>query len=98
MTIICPKCEIELRVTRCGESVESMTMIGPYKLLSGDRYGCPSCGLAIVTNFGTPISEQFREDYAESVERWKPTVRYWMNQREKDEYLQASHFETWNAS
>jgi hypothetical protein len=42
----------------------------PYKLWVGDQWGCPDCGATIIVGVAhNPISEHYRPEFREQVER-----------------------------
>lgn len=87
MTIICPKCELELRPRKNGVPVEAMATFGPYQLWMADLFACPECGLEVVTRFAPlPLVEHYEREYAAQREKYPPVCRFWINAQERRLY------------
>lgn len=79
-----------MRMKVAGVPIESMTTVGPYKLYTADLYVCPLCDKEVFAGFGqAPIIEHFDPEYQATVNRYRRKLsvfRYWLNQREKEEF------------
>ena len=57
---ICVNCRVSLRCEKTGVDVEAMTGQMPYQIWSGDLFECPSCGIRVISGFGSkPVAEYF---------------------------------------
>jgi hypothetical protein len=87
MTLICPRCHLQLRVLKTGTICELMATFGGYQIFAGDTLACSECGMEVVRLANTPITEHYRSDYSETVADLKPTVTFWATEREKAQYI-----------
>lgn len=65
MTIVCPQCQVRMRLLESNVAIELMTDRGPYQLYSSDFYECPNCRKQIHLLADYPMSEHFRPGYKE---------------------------------
>jgi len=56
MNPVCVKCEVEMKCTKTGTLVSSLTVTG--WVYNGDKYTCPECDNAVVVN----ITEGFNSE------------------------------------
>ena len=83
MTIICTRCQIELRPKLNGFPVEAMRIDGPESLHDSDLWSCRSCGLEVATGLGTPIISHFQPNYEKTVGNFGPVLKFWRDADEK---------------
>lgn len=68
MRPFCAKCCCEMQCTKSGRVVELLSEGRPYRLWSGDEYGCDGCGARVVAAFAyAPLVEHFDKQRYESV-------------------------------
>lgn len=99
MTLICPKCELKLKVAKAGVTVEAMATFGSYQLLLGDRLVCPGCGMEVGIVNAEPFAEHYEDGYRESLDaatKRNNVMRFWATAMEKratagDVTRQGSH-------
>jgi hypothetical protein len=81
----CVKCQTFLIISDIGVAVEEIMGDGqPYKLWTADLFECPTCGMQVITRFGSePICEHFENDYDSTKKRYaekellyQETLRY----------------------
>lgn len=55
---VCVPCRREMRCSKNGRVLETLSAGEPYQLWSGDEFECPSCGTRVIARFGMePIAE-----------------------------------------
>lgn len=95
---ICPQCQIELRPLKNGVVVVEMSTCGPLAIWRGDAWHCPKCKKSAIIGLGdepeirncapeaNALAFQARLD-SYDLDPKIVVVRYWQNEREKEEYL-----------
>lgn len=89
--VICPECELQMKLSTRGIGAEAMAVFGSYQLFAADCYQCPRCGKEVVTDLGrAPISEHYQPEHQRLVELFrtppKRLVRWWCNMNEKRQF------------
>jgi hypothetical protein len=73
-----------------GVGALSMGVQGPYELYDADLWKCPACGREAIHGFGAkPVASAFEPDFAARVAAYLRVVEFWMNPRERRDWLAA---------
>ena len=85
---ICVKCQVELRPKKNGIDAVEMGTAGPLTVTCADLWYCPSCGYELIIGFAKkPFSQHFEEGFKEPPD----SIRFWLNEREKQMYQQQEN-------
>lgn len=85
MTLICIKCQVEMRVTTNGHKLISMLCSNdPVSITSSDLHECPVCLNQVAVPAKQPLVEHFQPLFKAHLEiESTNATEYWMNNREK---------------
>lgn len=87
VTIVCPKCQLQMRPKTTGVAVEEMNEQGSYKLYSADLLVCPHCQFEVLAGFpDKPIAEHFHPAYHSILTSWKTRFKFWATISERERY------------